>query len=87
MDPLQSPSSSRRAQVGVQHNQQNGHSTIHYDGEERNESSTDNVDDDDDEDNMTEINVDDVDHENGQVLSRLERSRNSMVPNWTPVSG
>ena len=35
---------------------------------------------------MTEINVDDINHENGQVVSRLERNSNTMVQHWTPVS-
>lgn len=85
MNQLPSTPPSQSEQVDLGQNTQNLDSTMrHHDDEEGDESRSHNIEDD--EDNMTEINVDDINHENGQVVSRLERNSNTMVQHWTPVS-
>jgi hypothetical protein len=87
MNQLPPTLTSQNEQEDLGQNAQNEHSTIHH-HQQRGEGgdAEGNNHAEDDEDNMTEINVDDIDHENGRIVSRLERTRNTMVQNWTPVS-
>jgi hypothetical protein len=85
MNQLPSTPPSQSEQVDLGQNAQNLYSTMHHHHHDEEGDDSRSHNSEEDEDNMTEINVDDINHENGQVVSRLERNSNTMVQHWTPA--